>query len=123
MENLNIVEIKSFVPAKDYALSKRFYEAIGFDMASDFGDVAYFSQGSCAFLLQNFYEPEHGNNFMMHLLVEDAESWHQHLSKVGHEEFGSRLTELVEQPWGMRECCLFDPSGVLWRIGQNMSTD
>lgn len=30
MENLNIVEIKSFVPAKDYALSKRFYEAIGF---------------------------------------------------------------------------------------------
>lgn len=58
MENLNIVEIKSFVPAKDYALSKRFYEAIGFDMASDFGDVAYFSQGSCAFLLQNFYEPE-----------------------------------------------------------------
>lgn len=91
MENLNIVEIKSFVPAKDYALSKRFYEAIGFDMASDFGDVAYFSQGSCAFLLQNFYEPEHGNNFMMHLLVEDAESWHQHLSKVGHEEFGSRL--------------------------------
>lgn len=75
------------------------------------------------FFYRIFMSQNTANNFMMHLLVEDAESWHQHLSKVGHEEFGSRLTELVEQPWGMRECCLFDPSGVLWRIGQNMNTD
>jgi uncharacterized glyoxalase superfamily protein PhnB len=26
-----------------------------------------------------------------------------------------------EQPWGMRDFVLFDPCGVLWRIGQ--STD
>lgn len=120
MENLNIVEIKSFVPTRDYELSKGFYQEIGFEMASDVGDVAYFSRGDCSFLLQNFYEPEHCNNFMMHLLVEDVESWHQHLSHVNHEKFGSRLTELVDQPWGMRECCLFDPSGVLWRIAQNI---
>ena len=35
MENLNIVEIRSFVPAKDYELSKRFYQALGFEMPSD----------------------------------------------------------------------------------------
>ena len=35
MENLNAVEIKSFVPAKDFELSKRFYQRLGFEMASD----------------------------------------------------------------------------------------
>ena len=120
MENLNIVEIKSFIPAKDYELSKQFYQEAGFEMASDFGDVAYFFRGKHAFLLQNFYEPEHCHNFMMHLLVEDVQSWHQHLSQLNHDKFGSRLTDLVDQPWGMREFCLFDPSGALWRIAQNV---
>ncbi|MFL0929296.1 glyoxalase, partial [Vibrio parahaemolyticus] len=29
MENLNTVEIKSFVPAKDFEISKRFYKTMG----------------------------------------------------------------------------------------------
>ncbi|NBA14010.1 glyoxalase, partial [Aeromonas caviae] len=29
-------------------------------------------------------------------------------------------TELVTQPWRMKEFCLYDPSGVLWRIAQNI---
>lgn len=120
MENLNIVEIKSFVPAKDYELSKRFYQALGFEMPSDFGDVAHFFKGSCSFLLQDFYESKHCNNFMMHLLVEDVASWHGHVSSVDLTSFGAKMTELVDQPWKMREFCLHDPSGVLWRIGQNI---
>ncbi|ABU74494.1 MAG: VOC family protein [Pseudomonadota bacterium] len=120
MENLNIVEIKSFVPAKDYELSKRFYLALGFEMPSDFGGVAYFFKGSCSFLLQDFYEPKHCNNFMMHLLVEDVASWHEHVSSNDLASFGAKMTELIDQPWKMREFCLHDPSGVLWRIGQNI---
>tara|TARA_Y100001956_G_C4105202_1_gene179615 strand:+ start:471 stop:836 length:366 start_codon:yes stop_codon:yes gene_type:complete len=120
MENLNTVEIKSFVPAKNFELSKRFYQAIGFEMASEFQGVAYFKFGSCAFLLQDFYEPVHSENFMMHLLVEDAESWYAHISRLNlDDEFGVRVTDLVEQPWGMLEFCLTDPSGVLWRVAEN----
>ncbi|RXJ72850.1 glyoxalase [Veronia nyctiphanis] len=119
MQNLNIVEIKSFVPAKDFELSKRFYQTIGFEMASEFDGIAFFRKDRFSFLLQAFYEPKHAENFMMHLLVEDVESWHQHISATNIDEFGAKLTELVDQPWGMRECCLFDPSGVLWRIAQN----
>lgn len=32
MSNLKTVEIKAFVPAKDFALSKRFYQELGFTM-------------------------------------------------------------------------------------------
>ena len=47
-------EIKAFVPAQDYVKSKAFYRDVGFEMASDMGDVAYFRLGECSFLLQDF---------------------------------------------------------------------
>ena len=116
---LSPIEIKAFVPAKDFELSKRFYESIGFEMSSQFGDVAYFKFGSCAFLLQDFYEPAHSKNFVMHLLVQEIDSWHKHLLDAGVERtFGAKVTDIQQQPWGMFEFFMLDPSGVLWRIAQ-----
>ena len=34
MTHLRITEIKAFVPAKDFALSKQFYQDLGFTLAS-----------------------------------------------------------------------------------------
>ena len=34
MANLRVVELKAFVPARDFELSKRFYRDIGFTMAA-----------------------------------------------------------------------------------------
>jgi hypothetical protein len=82
--NLNAVEIKAFVPTKDYELSKRFYEAIGFTCAFADDEIAYLHVGNCSFLLQNFHVVEHTQNFMMHLLVENADDWYAHLQKRKH---------------------------------------
>ena len=71
MSNLATIEIKAFVPAVDFDRSKQFYQDVGFTMASDEGGIAYFHHGNCSFLLQDFYEPVHAQNFMMHMLVED----------------------------------------------------
>jgi predicted lactoylglutathione lyase len=51
MSTLNTVEIKAFLPAKDFEVSKNFYSDIGFIKASDEGGVAYFYHGQCSFLL------------------------------------------------------------------------
>ena len=40
MSNLRITEIKAFVPAKNFELSKQFYKDLGFTMASEGGGVA-----------------------------------------------------------------------------------
>ena len=121
MSNLNIKEIKAFIPAKDFELSKQFYQDIGFTNASDGDGVAYFHFENCSFLLQDFYEPEHCNNFMMHILVEDIESWHSKIEASGAiEKYNVKISEVSEQPWGMLDFVLFDPSGVLWRFGQNI---
>ncbi|MGQ3227214.1 MAG: hypothetical protein ACT6UU_25140 [Hydrogenophaga sp.] len=69
---LQAVEIKAFVPAKDFALSKRFYADLGFTQRSEGGGVAYFCVGDCPFLLQDFYEQALAENLVMHLLVTDV---------------------------------------------------
>jgi len=42
MSNLKISEIKAFVPAKDFELSKRFYQDIGFTNASDANGIVFY---------------------------------------------------------------------------------
>jgi len=69
MANLRITEIKAFVPAKDFAISKQFYKDLGFTMASEGDGVAYFHFEHVSFLLQDFCVNSLAENFMMHILV------------------------------------------------------
>ena len=118
--NLNAVEIKAFVPAKDFALSKRFYQDMGFVMASEGGGVAYFHHQNVSFLLQDFYIKEFADNLMMHLLVEDVDAWWSKMQTADvANKYHVRIGTIEQQPWHMRDFVMTDPSGVLWRIGQN----
>ena len=118
--SLRVIELKPFVPARDFALSRRFYADLGFVEASEVGGVAYFHHGEASFLLQDFYDPGLANNLMLHLLVEDVSAWHARLTSAGIAgRYGVRQSEIVAQPWRMRDFALTDPSGVLWRIAQN----
>lgn len=118
--NLRPVEIKAFVPAKDYELSKRFYQGLGFTMASDGGGVAYFHFEHVSFLLMDFYREESSGGLTMHLLVEDVDAWWKKIqeSRVS-SKYGVKVTEVEQQPWRMRDFTLVDPSGVEWQIAQN----
>lgn len=115
-------EIKAFVPAKDFQLSKEFYQDMGFIKASDCDGIAYFHYEGCSFLLQDFYQKDHASNFVMHVLVEDIESWHEKIKSSGIiEKYATRVSGVTEQPWRMLDFVVFDPSGVSWRFGQNIS--
>ncbi len=59
-------------------------------------------------------------NFMMHILVQDVDVWWQRVHESGViAKYGLTESDIESQPWRMRDICLIDPSGVLWRIGQN----
>jgi hypothetical protein len=123
MSTLNCIEIKAFVPSKDFAVSKAFYTDMGFEQRSEGGGVAYFCHGSCSFLLQNFYEAAHANCMVMHLLVQDVRAWFAQIALADlathYAAHGVRITPIQEQPWGIMEFVVIDPSGVCWHIGQN----
>lgn len=120
MTHLHVTEIKAFVPSRDFEVSKAFYRDLGFTMASEGGGVACFRLGHVSFLLQDFCAPGLAENFMMHLLVEDVQAWWQQVQDSGViERYQVRCTPIEQQPWRMKDFCLSDPAGVLWRIGQN----
>ncbi len=119
--NLAAVEIKAFVPASDFVLSKDFYAALGFEIPWSSEDMAYIRHGQTSFLLQAFNEPEFIKNFQMHLLVENVDNWHRHVvSSDIATRYRVEIGEPQDQPWAMRDFTMFDPSGVLWRVAQNI---
>ena len=122
MPNLTAIEIKAFVPAKDFDLSKRFYQDLGFTIGWSSDDLAYIRHGNTSFLLQKFAQGI--DNFMMHLLVQDVDAWWSHVRDHGIVAKYSVLMEPVsDKPWGLRDFAISDPSQVLWRIGQTISKE
>ena len=110
---------RPFVPAKDFKLSKSFYEALGFQKLSD-GQVAIFGIGATSFILQNYFQKEWAENFMMQLMVDDLDAWWSHIEALDlPARFGvPKPKPPAVQPWGLRIAYLVDPSGVLWHIAQ-----
>jgi catechol 2,3-dioxygenase-like lactoylglutathione lyase family enzyme len=122
MQDMTAIEVKAFVPSRDFALSKRFYRDLGFNLGWSSDQLAYLHHGDSSFLLQNFYVKEHADNFMMHLLVENVEAWWGHVQDNGlAAKYGVRVDPPEDRPSGIRDFVVVDPTGVLWRIGQNIT--
>lgn len=111
---------RPFLPARDFARSKAFYEALGFVPELDSDDVAIFRIGATSFLLQNHYQEEWAANFMMQLLVDDLDAWWSFIESLDlASRFGVPAPKPpAMQPWGLRVAYVVDPSGVLWHVAQ-----
>ena len=73
--------MRPFLPARDFDLSRRFYEALGFEKLLD-ADVAIFRLGGSGFILQRYYQKEWAENFMMQLMVDDLDAWWRHIQDL-----------------------------------------
>jgi hypothetical protein len=71
-----VEDVRAFVPALDFALSREFYEAIGWTTVWTDGDgLALMELGGHRFMLQDYYVREWAENFMMAVIVSDAGAW------------------------------------------------
>jgi hypothetical protein len=120
MGTLNTIDLKAFVPARDFELSKQFYQDLGFTISWSDSELAAIHHGNAAFLLQNFYVKDLADNFMMHLLVENLDAWWDNVNdrQIEHK-YGVRILAPEQRAWRMRDFVIVDPSGVLWRIAEN----
>jgi hypothetical protein len=115
--------VRPFLPAKDFDLSKRFYETLGFTKVLD-GDVAIFEVGSSGIILQRRYQQEWAENCMMQLMVDDLDAWWAHIASLDLvARFGvPSPSPPAMQPWGLRVAYVIDPSGVLWHVAQRQKS-
>lgn len=119
-KDMSVTDLKAFVPAKDLEISRQFYTDLGFSQNWANDQIAEFQVGSFRFLLQPFYVQQHAENFMMHLMVEDADAWWKHISDtdLANRYPGIMAKPPAMQPWGLRVLFLSDPTGVLWHIAE-----
>jgi len=113
---------RPFLPTKDLAKSKAFYEALGFTKILD-GDVAIFEIGYTGFILQQLYDQKWAEHTMMQLMVDDLDAWWAHIQSLDLPgKFGvPKPSPPAMQPWGLRIAYLVDPAGILWHIAQRRS--
>jgi len=117
-----IVSLRPFVPAKDFALSKRFYQSLGFNITLEDPPIAILKSGSFSFILQDFYVKELAENFMLQLMVRNVDAWWERVTDAKLDEnFGVKPPRAPAlQPWGMKVGFLFDPSSVLWHVAESL---
>ncbi|MBN9429022.1 MAG: hypothetical protein J0H09_21185 [Burkholderiales bacterium] len=120
MSDLSINDIRVFVPAKDFALSKNFYLALGWTETWSDANLALMEAASHRFYLQNYYAKEWAENFMLHVSVNDARAWHEHASaSIASNRFpGARVGGPKQEPYGALVTYVWDPSGVLIHFAQ-----
>ena len=110
---------RPFLPTKNLAQSRSFYEALGFEKLLD-GDVVIFAVGATSFILQARYDEEWAANAMMQLMIDDLDAWWRHIESLNlPAAFGIAKPKPPQmQPWGLRVAFLADPCGVLWHVAE-----
>lgn len=119
--NLKASDLRPFIPAKDFAVCKRFYSELGWN-TKDVGDgLALVQLGDEQhFYIQDYYVKDFAENCMLHLIVEDAQAWYQHVSAILKRDAssGARVQPPKLQPYGAIVTFVHDPSGVLLHLCQ-----
>lgn len=110
-----IKELVTYVPAEDFAISKSFYAALGFELTEGWGGTMDCRLGGAIFRLQNYYVKDWAENFMMKFQVDDADGWHAHAKKVIDEgDFGNaRYEDAVDMVGDTQVFHVWDPCGIL----------
>ncbi len=120
MPSLKVSDLRPFIPAKDFALSKQFYASLGWKLKDLDDRLALVQLGDQHFYIQNYYLKEVAENCMLHVTVEDAQAWYLHVSSVLRDKrfHEARVQPPKQQPYGAIVTFVHDPTGVLLHLCQ-----
>jgi len=104
-------------PVLDMAAASAFYRGLGFTIEAFDEHYAFVRHGDREILhLQQaaVLDPV-SNGSGVYLHVDDADAWHARWTAND-----VALSDIADEPWGMREFSFTDPSGNLIRVGHNL---
>ena len=114
--------VAPILPARDFEATARFYEALGFVVASRYHPPdAYLIMRRGDVELHFFPHAELDPTTSIcgcYIRTDEVDMLYEAFARAALPATGiPRLTPLAERPWGMREFALIDPNGSLLRIG------
>ena len=107
---------KPILPVRDLGEAADFYRRLGFTVTRHDDGYAWVLHAGDELLhlrLVPDVRPE-TNAASCYLHVQDADAWHAQWARAG-----VTMDPVADQPWGMREFAVIDPSGNLVRVGRN----
>ena len=110
------------LPARDLPRTRAFYESLGFTAGYHDDRYEILRRGRLVVHLEQTddLDPER-NGFSCYWRVTDADGLYREFAALGVPATGlPRMTEPEDEPWGMREFTLKDPSGNLIRVGHEL---
>lgn len=112
--NPTVKELKTYVPAKNFELSKQFYKELGFEVTEAWGGNFDCRLGNTIFRLQNYYVEDWANNFMLQFDVDDAKAWYDFVKPIiDSGKYAPARVMLPDVHEGAIITHVHDPSGVL----------
>lgn len=124
MPDLTVIDVRAWVPARDWAVSRAFYLALGWrEVWSDGAGLALLDLADRRFMLQAYYVREWAENSMLTVEVTDAAAWHDHVASVlADGSYGdARVAAPKLEDWGAKVTYVWDPSGVLLHFTEWLS--
>ena len=82
MANLSISDLRPFIPARSFEQSKQFYTSIGWSVKDVAPKLALAESQDVRFYIQDYYIKEFAENAMLHITVEEAHAWYEHVAAV-----------------------------------------
>jgi hypothetical protein len=121
---LRASDIKPFIGSRNFDESRDFYVALGWQLNFDAGDLAELELGGCRIYLQKYYQKNWCDNSMLHITVEDAEAWYQHVTSVleARSYGAARVKPPKEESYGALVTYVWDPVGILLHFAQPTPT-
>ena len=119
--NLHARDVRVFVPAKDFALSKAFYAALGWTLTHVDERVTLMDLAARKLYLQDYYVKDWADNFMVYVTVESAAGWYAHATAViASGKFPGAKVQAPQEAHGALVTYVWDPSGVLLHFAQSL---
>lgn len=115
---MEVRDIRTFIPSKDYEVSKSFYQALGFNMSPASDELSIFESGNSTFFLQRYYNKDFADNLMLQLIVSNIDDAYAAISQIRGYDF--RFDPIKEERWG-KVIYMWGPSGELWHITELLS--
>jgi len=112
---MNIKKLRAFVPCKDYELSKQYYQELGFKILWQDNDLCQMGSKEYDFFLQNYFNKELAENFMLQMYVEDLESLFEKAKSLVKKYPNTKVRDIFDAPYG-KTFHLLGPSGELWHM-------
>jgi catechol 2,3-dioxygenase-like lactoylglutathione lyase family enzyme len=127
MTRLSGRNVKPFIGTHDFDKSRDFYVALGWQLNWQDDDLAELELGDNRFYLQRYYQKDWCDNTMLHVTVDDAQAWFEHVrALIDANEFGSlpgapRVAPPKEESYGAKVTYVWDPAGNLLHFAESTS--